>query len=119
GAIGEIVPEHGGRSLCFVDNTQRDVTFSQPHQRLFDMPCSLVLGHDHLEAVDRADEVTLVEIKTPDIHLLAGELIARHADFFCALKAYSLFGYLRTTSCNASIAFSARCWSRDTSTIWS
>src|SRR5215469_15242934 len=73
--VWEIVPEHGSGGLRLVEDAQRDIAFAQPHQRLFDVTRGLILGHHNLEAVDGADEVTLVEVKAPDIHLLASDLI--------------------------------------------
>ena len=108
GAVGEIVAEHGSGGLRLIDDAQGHITFAQSHQGFFDMPRGLILRYHHFETVDGADEIALIEVEAPDIHLLAGELIARHGDFFWALMAYSLFGYLRTTSCSASIALSAR-----------
>src|SRR5262249_50218511 len=52
-AVGEIVPEHRGRGLRLADDTERHVELSQPHQRLLDVARRLVVGDNHLEAVDR------------------------------------------------------------------
>src|SRR5712692_2610720 len=76
-AVGKIVPEHGCRSLRLADDADRHIGLGQPGQRFLDMPRGLILGHHGLEAVDRAGVIALVEIVAPDIHFLAGELIAR------------------------------------------
>ena len=79
--VGEIVPEHGGGGLRFLDDAERHVGFGQPHQRLFDVPGGLVLGDDHFEAVDGAGVVLLFQVVAPGLHFLAGELVAGDFDF--------------------------------------
>src|SRR5690349_13025182 len=59
GAVGEIVPEHGGSGLCFFHDAERHVALGEPQQRLFDMARGLILRDHYLEAVDGADEVLL------------------------------------------------------------
>src|SRR5216683_1634976 len=89
GAVGEIVPEHGGGGLRFLDDAERHVAFGEPRQRFLDVAGALVLRHDHLEAVDRADEVLLLHIVAPDVHLLGGELVARHLDLLA--RSFGVF----------------------------
>src|ERR1700694_3901605 len=76
-AVRKIVPEHGRGGLRLADDADRHIGLGQPGQRFFDVPGGLILGHHGLEAVDRAGVIALVEIVAPDIHFLAGELIAR------------------------------------------
>src|SRR6266849_2598146 len=76
-AVRKIVPEHGSRGLRLADDTDRHIGLGQPGQRFLDVPRGLILGNHGLEAVDRAGVIALVEIVAPDIHFLAGELIAR------------------------------------------
>ncbi len=75
------MPEHGGRGLRLVDDAERHIGFGQPHQRLFDVTRGLVLGDHDFEAVDGAGVVLLVQVIAPDLHFLAGELVAGDFDF--------------------------------------
>src|SRR5215468_3850177 len=60
GAVGKVMAEHRCRSLRFARNAERHVDLGQSVERLFDVPRGLILRHDHLEAIDRADEVVLL-----------------------------------------------------------
>src|SRR4051812_44617310 len=75
-AVGEVVPEHGGRGLCLANNADGHIGFSQARQRLLDVARGLVLRDHRLEAIDRRDVVLLQQVITADIHLLARELVA-------------------------------------------
>src|SRR5262249_51589870 len=61
GTVGEIVPEHGGSGLRLHRDSERHVAFSQSLKRLLDMPRALILGDDHLETIDRAGEILLLQ----------------------------------------------------------
>src|SRR3984893_16341157 len=76
-AVGKIVSKHSRGGLRLADDGDRHIGLGQPGQRFFDVPGGLILGHHGLEAVDRAGVIALLEIVAPDIHFLAGELIAR------------------------------------------
>ncbi len=79
-AVREIVAEHGGGGLRLVDDAERHVGLGQAHQRLLDVPRRLIARHHDLEAVDGGRVVLALHIPAPDVHLLAGELVARHLD---------------------------------------
>src|ERR1700674_1177417 len=76
-AVRKVVAKHGGGGLRLADDADRHIGFGQPGQRFLDMPGGLVLGHHGLEAVDGPGVIALLEIVAPDIHFLAGELVAR------------------------------------------
>src|SRR6478672_875346 len=79
-AVRKIMTQHGGRGLRFLDYAERHVGFGQPKQRFLDVTRGLVACHHDLEAIDRTDEVPGIQILTADIHLLAGQLVARDLD---------------------------------------
>src|ERR1700724_3355412 len=89
-AVGKVMAEHGGRGLRLAGNAERQVDLGQPIERLFDVARRLILRHHDLEAVDRADEVTLLLIVAPNLHFLAGDVVARHLDLM--LGAHGVFG---------------------------
>src|ERR1700682_859525 len=76
-AVRKVVAKHGGRGLRLADDADRHIGLGQPGQRFLDVACGLILGHHGLEAVDRADVVAFLEIFAADLHLLAGQLVAR------------------------------------------
>src|SRR5258706_3916563 len=80
-AVGKIVPEHGGCGLRLADDADRHIGLGQPGQRFLDMPRGLVLGDHGLESVDGGGVVALFHVIAADIHLAAGELIARAFEF--------------------------------------
>src|SRR5262249_3045542 len=80
-AGAKVMTEHAGRGLRLAGNAARPVDLGQPIKRLFDVPRRLILRHHDLEAVDRSDEVALLLIIAPDLHFLAGDVVARHLDF--------------------------------------
>src|SRR6478735_12001067 len=85
-AIREVVAEHGRGSLGFVGDAHRHIGLGQAHQRLLDMPRRLVLDDDLAEAVHRAGVVALLQIVAADVHLLAGELVARHQELLLGVQ---------------------------------
>src|SRR5205809_606665 len=89
-AIREIVAQHGGRCLCLLDDAQRHVGLRKPQQGLLDVACALIPRHHLFEAVDRAGVVAAIQQLTPDIHLLAGQLVAGDLDL--ALGGDRVFG---------------------------
>src|SRR3977135_3939399 len=76
-AVGKIVPEHGGSGLRLADDADRHIGLGKPRQRLLDMPGGRVPGHYGLGAGEGGGVVPLIHIVAADIHLLAGELVAR------------------------------------------
>src|SRR6478752_5104674 len=75
GAVGEVVPQNGRRCLRLVNDAERHVGLSQPHQSLFDMARRLILRNDNFEAVDSASVILLFQIVAADLHFLAGKLV--------------------------------------------
>src|SRR5580698_6377666 len=90
-AVREIVAQHRGGRLRFIHQTDRDVSFGQSLERFFDVTRRLILRHHHLEPVDGANEVALLHVVAPDLHLLAGQLVARHVDFLA--RGGGIFGF--------------------------
>src|SRR3954447_10351001 len=88
--VGKIMPEHGGGGLRLADDADRHIGFGQPRQRFLDVPRGLVLRDHGLEAVDGGGVVVLLHVIAADIHLLAGELVARAFHF--RLGAGGIFG---------------------------
>src|SRR5262249_46690443 len=88
--FGEVVAEHGGRSLRLVDDTERHIDLGEPQEGLLDVTRPLVARHHHLEAIDGADVVVRVLQLTPNIHFLARQLVARDLDL--ALGGDGIFG---------------------------
>src|SRR5665213_2733873 len=88
-AVGEIVPEHGGRGLCLLDDAERHIGFGQALERLLDMAGGLIAGHHDFETIDGAGVVLLRQVIAADLHFLAGELVAR--DFQLLLGADGVF----------------------------
>src|SRR5580700_2276427 len=77
GAVGKIVPEHGGGRLRLTHDPDCHIGLGEPGQRFLDMTRGLVLRDHRLEAVDSRGVVALFHVVAADIHFLAGELVAR------------------------------------------
>src|SRR5580698_11110512 len=76
-AIRKIVPKHGRGGLRLADDPDRHIGLGEPGQRFLDMTGGLILRDHRLEAVDGSRVVLLLHVVTADIHLAAGELVAR------------------------------------------
>src|SRR4051812_1721524 len=76
-AVRKIVPKYGRRGLRLTDDADRHIGLGQPRQRFLDMAGSLVAGDHGLEAVDGGGVVALGHVIAPDVHFLAGQLVAR------------------------------------------
>ena len=63
-------------------------------QRLLDVARRLVVGHHRLEAVDGREILLLAEIVAADLHLLAGELVARDVELGGGLHGIFRVGIL-------------------------
>src|SRR5262245_63104514 len=79
-AFGEVVAEHGGRSLRLLDDTECHIDLGEPQEGFLDVTRPLVARHHHLEAIDGAYVIVRVLQLTPNIHFLAGQLVARNLD---------------------------------------
>src|SRR5215470_6727453 len=88
--FGEVVAEHGGRSLRLVDDTERHIDLGEPQEGFLDVTRPLVARHHHLESIDGAYVILRVLQLTPDVHFLAGQLVARNLDL--ALGGDGIFG---------------------------
>ena len=82
--------EHGGGGLRLLHDAERHIGLGEPQQGFLDVARSLIAGDHDLEAVDRAGVGALVQQLTPDVHLLAGKLVARDLDL--ALGGDGVFG---------------------------
>src|SRR5215467_6560886 len=89
-AFGEVVAEHGSRSLRLLDDPERQIDLREPQEGFLDVTRPLVARHHHLEAIDGAYVIVRVLQLTPNIHFLAGQLIARNLDL--ALGGDGIFG---------------------------
>ena len=54
------------------------------------MAGALILRHHHLEAIDGAGEIPLLQVPAADVHFLGGELVA--ADLDLLARAFGIFG---------------------------
>ncbi len=82
--------EHGGRSLRLLDDTERHIDLGEPQEGFLDVTRPLVARHHHLEAIDGAYVIVRLLQLTPNIHFLAGQLVARN--FNLALGGDGIFG---------------------------
>jgi hypothetical protein len=74
------VAEHGGRGLRFLHDPERHIGLGEPEQGFLDVARPLIAGHHDLEAIDGAGVVAAVQQLPPDVHLLAGQLVAGDLD---------------------------------------
>src|SRR5258708_12576224 len=79
-AAGIIVAEHGRGLLRLLGEAERHIAFGQAMQRLRHMRRRLMVVDDALEAVDGGEIEALLLGPAADLHLLAGELVARQID---------------------------------------
>ena len=72
--------EHGRRRLRLGHDAHGHVGLGEALESLLHVAGRLVLGDDVAEAVDGARVVALLQVEAADLHLLAGELVARDLD---------------------------------------
>ncbi len=90
--IREIVTEHSRGGLRLGDDAEGHVGFHEAIERLLHMGRRLVLGDDHLVAVDGGCPVALVLIVAADGHLVGGEHIHGDADAIFSLPCVGAVG---------------------------
>ena len=77
---GKLCPRTAAAVCASRNDAEGEIGLDQALERLLDVAGVLVLDHDEFEAVDRGDVFAPLEIVAADLHLLAGELVARHHD---------------------------------------
>ncbi len=76
----EVVPQHRRSRLRFFGHAKRQIGLNEPVQRFGHMARGLIIFDNGPEPVDRADILATLQVVTPNLHLLARQMIEREIE---------------------------------------